>query len=451
MAEASIRARIAADASGFQEALKSTEDAARAWGIRMAAINVKATSLPPGMAGGAGGARGGMAILELSRGIEDLQYGIRGVLNNIPSLIQQLGGSAGLAGAMSLAAVAAFQLGTKLKAMWDAQKVAAEEAAEINEKVAEQLDAIFEKDLKAAQSGTADGAERLKESTEQANKALEQQRGLLAKNAEGMEKEIRLLQERKQAADDFVSAEAKAHAIANQELATTRTRAAIIKEAATAADLRNAQREARDVNESTNARIVELQKRLPETRKKEAKEAEEASDKAFIKEMERANILQRNQEEVDAVEKKQLDRLEQLQKAYDKEAEALGKINREHKEALGHIEKEARIKGLRETGRDTQADREERALRTSDRMKQIIQDTGVSPARAATLATQLEGGGRISARSRRQRQAGGIDQITEAPRESDRDLRRLERILSKIEDNTSGQGKNKSAPVPRQD
>ncbi len=62
--------------------------------------------------GGTVGRRGnaGMAVLEFSRMFEDAQYGIRGVLNNIPGLIAMLGGSAGLAGAISIAAVAGAQL-----------------------------------------------------------------------------------------------------------------------------------------------------------------------------------------------------------------------------------------------------------------------------------------------------------------------------------------------------
>jgi hypothetical protein len=49
----------------------------------------------------------GQAALEASRGLEDLQYGIGGVLNNIPPLVMRLGGPAGLAAAISLVAVGA--------------------------------------------------------------------------------------------------------------------------------------------------------------------------------------------------------------------------------------------------------------------------------------------------------------------------------------------------------
>ncbi|MGJ8674069.1 hypothetical protein [Rubritalea sp.] len=52
----------------------------------------------------------GLATLEASRAFEDLQYGIGGVLNNIPGLIQMLGGTAGLAGIISVVAVGASLL-----------------------------------------------------------------------------------------------------------------------------------------------------------------------------------------------------------------------------------------------------------------------------------------------------------------------------------------------------
>jgi hypothetical protein len=50
------------------------------------------------------------ALLMFSQGLEDAQYGVRGVLNNIPGLVMALGGTAGLAGAISIAAVGLAQL-----------------------------------------------------------------------------------------------------------------------------------------------------------------------------------------------------------------------------------------------------------------------------------------------------------------------------------------------------
>jgi hypothetical protein len=54
---------------------------------------------------GAAGVNTGRAMLSFSQGFEDAQYGIRGVLNNIPGLIMSLGGGAGLTGVISIAAV----------------------------------------------------------------------------------------------------------------------------------------------------------------------------------------------------------------------------------------------------------------------------------------------------------------------------------------------------------
>jgi hypothetical protein len=48
----------------------------------------------------------GRGFLELSRAAEDAQYGLAGVLNNIPTTIQMFGGSAGLAAGISITAVA---------------------------------------------------------------------------------------------------------------------------------------------------------------------------------------------------------------------------------------------------------------------------------------------------------------------------------------------------------
>lgn len=65
----------------------------------------------------------GGAVLEASRAFEDMQYGVRGVLNNIPGLVATLGGSAGLAGVISLVAVGLSILGPKMFSLGeDAEK-----------------------------------------------------------------------------------------------------------------------------------------------------------------------------------------------------------------------------------------------------------------------------------------------------------------------------------------
>jgi hypothetical protein len=64
----------------------------------------------------------GLSVLAFSQAIEDAQYGIRGVMNNIPQLVLALGGGPGLAGVASLATVAISQLiqhWDDLTKLWD--------------------------------------------------------------------------------------------------------------------------------------------------------------------------------------------------------------------------------------------------------------------------------------------------------------------------------------------
>lgn len=85
----------------------------------------------------------GMAMLEFSRAFEDAQYGIAGVLNNIPGLLGALGLGAGLAGVASVAAVVlaktlgpAFEaLDEKLELSSKASDKRKEKAAELNEEL----------------------------------------------------------------------------------------------------------------------------------------------------------------------------------------------------------------------------------------------------------------------------------------------------------------------------
>jgi hypothetical protein len=86
---------------------------------RLTGAKQQAVSASGDLAAGVGRAAGptrnlGQSALEASRAIEDLQYGIGGVLNNIPSLVMSLGGSAGVAGALSVAAVGAAFVAKKV-------------------------------------------------------------------------------------------------------------------------------------------------------------------------------------------------------------------------------------------------------------------------------------------------------------------------------------------------
>jgi hypothetical protein len=95
-----------------------------------------------------GGYTQGMGVLEVSRAIEDAQYGIRGVLNNIPGIIQSFGGSMGLAGVISITAVALSLFGKALLEAATGMDMAAEKAAYLEartNKMAEGLAGIREK------------------------------------------------------------------------------------------------------------------------------------------------------------------------------------------------------------------------------------------------------------------------------------------------------------------
>lgn len=93
----------------------------------------------------------GLAILEGSRALEDLQYGIRGVLNNLPQLALHLGLSAGVAGAVSLLAVALVQLGPILSSRTGDLDDQAEAAAEATERINAYVKSLRSEAAKASQ------------------------------------------------------------------------------------------------------------------------------------------------------------------------------------------------------------------------------------------------------------------------------------------------------------
>lgn len=63
----------------------------------------------------AGSNQAGMAALMLGQAIDDAQYGLRGIMNNIPQLVLAFGGGPGLAGVLGVAAVALNQFLNRLE------------------------------------------------------------------------------------------------------------------------------------------------------------------------------------------------------------------------------------------------------------------------------------------------------------------------------------------------
>lgn len=66
------------------------------------------------MTGAKGATNQGMGMLMLSQALDDAQYGFKGIVNNIAPMVMSMGGSAGLAGALTVIAVGFNQLNSKM-------------------------------------------------------------------------------------------------------------------------------------------------------------------------------------------------------------------------------------------------------------------------------------------------------------------------------------------------
>jgi hypothetical protein len=164
----------------LEVALQSHPAAQRMAGTR--AMNVPMSG--GGRRGGGGGGGGdtvqggatnaGMAMLMFSQGLEDAQYGLRGVMNNIPPLIMALGGGPGLAGAVSVGAVAVSQLSKVWAKLNNEQELA--------ERNAKSLAAWTERTTKAVQAAEDAGRAQAE--------AYQQQFDLMDQKREYDEREI---------------------------------------------------------------------------------------------------------------------------------------------------------------------------------------------------------------------------------------------------------------------
>jgi hypothetical protein len=150
-----ISARITGDNTDFKRVLADSDAAAQAWSRRM-------TSTSTVQVGKGGG--GGMAMMQLAQAVDDVQYGMRGVVNNIPGLLMSLGAGAGLAGVVSIAAVAMYQLTTRFGEFVTGAKKA-KEASDFVGQMTEKMNAALAQGAKEAADGTKEGAEALREAT----------------------------------------------------------------------------------------------------------------------------------------------------------------------------------------------------------------------------------------------------------------------------------------------
>jgi hypothetical protein len=94
-----------------------------------------------------------MGFLQLSQAVEDAQYGFRGIVNNIPGMVMSFGGGAGLAGAVSLAAVGINVLLENVDLFGTKAKKAKEDAADLSQEMMKKADAAY-LDAKATEAAT---------------------------------------------------------------------------------------------------------------------------------------------------------------------------------------------------------------------------------------------------------------------------------------------------------
>lgn len=153
-------------------------------------------------AAGRGGMAGSMGFLAFSQAVEDSQYGIRGVLNNIPQMVMGFGGTMGLAGAISLAAVAATALYPLL------QKVTGSDITEQLKKGSAAFAASWEEAAKSARALkqeltlTADIATQTELRNQSLRASLTIQNGMI----QAMERELTLRQKSRALADELTAA-----------------------------------------------------------------------------------------------------------------------------------------------------------------------------------------------------------------------------------------------------
>lgn len=105
----------------------------------------------------------GGAVLELSRAFEDSQYGIAGVLNNIPGLITMLGGTAGLAGVISIVAVAGSILWKKFGDGADSAKEKAKDVTDELDLIKKAADILKDLDKDTSKKLGEDASKQAKE------------------------------------------------------------------------------------------------------------------------------------------------------------------------------------------------------------------------------------------------------------------------------------------------
>lgn len=151
----------------------------------------------------------GTGILQLAYFIDDMQYGVRGVMNNIPILAQSLGLGAGLAGMAGIAAVAVGTLVEKHPEWFEWSKKVKESLKEVTDALAAE---------EAAVKRQKEAVDKLGESS---SKRIEDILKLKEATQQLKESEAQLAEDRKNA-KAVEEAEKNAGVLADEELARQR-------------------------------------------------------------------------------------------------------------------------------------------------------------------------------------------------------------------------------------
>jgi len=282
----------------------------------------------------------GLAALEFSRAVEDAQYGVRGILNNIPQLVQFMGGSAGLAGAISLAAVGLTQLVERLQKTDDAVKKTA-----ANVKVArDQIDELYEKSAEDGTSGLRTQIGSVIDQLDLQSDALERNTMLLQEKRKA-ELEIAKLTE-DLALQEIARAEA-ALEISPEQAAEQRKQIAITR--------LQSQKEEEILKAKEKVELIEKQRFAAAEQKLQLEEEIARREKQFAEERDKRNQLQTLREtaekRIEAAEKKK----KETRFFFGVGDEAGEEMIRQGREMFGEQEREqlarqeARVKALEDS------------------------------------------------------------------------------------------------------
>lgn len=152
---------------------------------------------------GGGGYTASMGVLAFSQAVEDAQYGIRGVLNNIPQMVMGFGGGAGIAGAISLAAVAGVALYPVLKRLYGSAD------NDVLAKAADEWSKIFTEGTKAALAAEQASARtrEMEAWSRKMNQSLMAELGIHDQILQSMDREIGIREKNRNLATEIRTAE----------------------------------------------------------------------------------------------------------------------------------------------------------------------------------------------------------------------------------------------------